>query len=404
MRRFIWVFLALVASVLFIYRIAGNKQESKDVHRLENRDIRRSNTQQVNNPDGNLALKIDERATSLSLILGGMPFNTAGNQLVSTIFDQKATKTHISAIEAMWKVLEGKRLKKMRTWRTNVLGNINKGSHTLVYPFSGGDFLHAYTLFPNCNRYILLGTEPVGKLPKLEELKGNELNAYLGNARNILRLFSQRGYISSADMKKHISKQGVLPVLNVLLARTDNHISKVEYIVINKEGIDIVSNEATVAKTKEGIVGVRIEFLNIASAKKQMLVYLKGDLAQQKNQKTIALLMRRFDRKIAVLKAGGYLLHQPGFDSLRKAVLEQADVFLQDDTGIPLKVFTKEADNWDIKLYGRYINVAPGFHKKYYQNDLRKQYRSDKNIKPLPFAFGYQKQGANILVATRKKQ
>ncbi|WP_299456884.1 hypothetical protein [uncultured Microscilla sp.] len=401
MRKFIWIFLVLVASV-FIYRIAGDKKEK--MPRLENRSIQRDHVQAVNNTGENTALKIDEKATSLALILGGMPFNTAGNQMVTRIFDQKATKTHITAIEGMWKTLEADRLKKMRTWSSSAIDHLNNTSHQLIYPLSGPDFLHAYTLFPNCDEYILLGAEPIGTLPALKDLKENELNAYLGNVRNALRLFSQRGYFSSVDMQQHLSKLGVLPVLNVLLARTDNHISNIEYVTLDKQSIETVIDENKAAQAeKNNLKGVRIEFLNVAKTRKQSLLYIQTDLSQEKNQQVVTQLMNALNHPIAMLKTAGYWLHQPGFATLQKAILDHAEVCVQDDSGIPLQAFAKDAQRWSLSFYGRYVGAPAMYNKLYYQKGLRQKYNTRQNIKALPFAFGYLKQGANLLVATRKK-
>lgn len=399
MRKFIWVTLILLTSV-FIYSIGGDKNEK--MPRSEDRTIRRNDIQQVNNAQQNAALKIDENYTSLSLILGGMPFNTSGNQAVMNIFGAKATKRHVTAIERMWKTLEGSRLKKMRAWRTKALENFNQSSHNLIYPFSGPDFLHAYTLFPNCDNYVLFGNEPVGKLPTLKELNGNYLNAYLGNVRNALRLFSQRGYFSTQDTKKHLAKLGTLPVLSVLLARTDNHISKVQYIKVNAQGAYEVIPQNKLANAQDKITGVMIDFLNVEKVKQQHLIYLTTAIAQEKNQKSIARFIQRFDHKIAMVKAGEYLLHQSKFTTLKNALLEQAEVCFQDDTGVPFKGFAQ--DIWNFEFYGRYVGAPTVYNKRYYQNDLRLQYRKNKKIKPLPFAFGYLKQGANMLIAQRKNQ
>lgn len=391
MRKFIWTVLVVVASI-FIYRLAGDKKE--DVPRLANRSIQRNSVQAVSNT-GNLP-KIDEKATSLALILGGTPFN--GDQLVTSIFNKTATKTHISAIERMWKVLEADRLKKMRTWSNTTLSQINNTSHQLVYPLSGPDFLQAYTLFPNCDEYVLFGAEPIGKLPALEDLKGNESNVYLANVRNALRLFSQRGYFSSADMQKHLSKLGVLPILNVLLARTDNHISNISYVTLSNAGEE---NQATQAKDNT-IKGVRIEFLNVNKTRKQSLLYIQTDLKQTQSQEMTAQLLEKLEHPIVMLKTGGYWLHQASFATLQKAILDQAEVCVQDDSGLPLRDFI-QAKNWNLSFYGRYVGAPTMFNKLYYQKDLRQQYNKRGNVKALPFAFGYLKQGANLLVAERTK-
>lgn len=396
MRKVIWVTLILIASV-FIYRIAGNKGEK--MLRVEDRSIKRNNVQQVNNTDQNAALKIDEAYTSLSLILGGMPFNTAGNQTVMNIFNERATKRHITATEKMWKTLEGNRLKSMRNWRTNALENINQSSGNLVYPFGGPDFLYAYTLFPNCDYYILTGSQSMGKLPQLSELDGkaNTLNAYLGNVRNALRLFSQRGNFSARDMQKNLKQFGVLPVLSVLLARTDNHISKISYITLDKNGIYSEIKADSVAKSTN-ITGVMIDFLNVEKVRKQTLVYLKADLNQEAIQNTIEQYLKRFDHKITLVKTGDYMLHQKKYTTIKNALLNQSETIVQDDSGLPFSSFVQ--DNWNIALYGRYAGT-PAAYKRFYQKDLRQQYRANQ-LKALPFSFGYLPQGANLLIAQRK--
>ena len=396
MRKFIWVMLILIASI-FIYRIAGNKSEK--MVRSADRSIKRDNIQQVNNTNDRNALRINETYTSLSLIMGGMPFNTAGNQTVMNIFNKQATKRHITNIEKMWKTLEGNRLKKMRAWRANTLDNINQSSHNLVYPFGGPDFLHAYTLFPNCDNYVLLGKENVGTLPELEDLDDKFLNAYLGNVRNALRIFSQRGNFSTRDLQKYLKQSGILPVFGVLLARTDNHICDVRYVTLNNEGNYSEIKADSVAKSTN-IAGIMIDFLNVEKVRKQTLVYLKTDLAQEKDQKTIENYLKRFDHKITLVKAGEYLLHQKKYAPLKEALLGQSEVVVQDDSGLPFKSFAKET--WNMTFYGRYVGTLNGY-KRFYQNDLRQQYRSNPSP-ALPFSFGYLPQGANLLIAQRKNQ
>ncbi len=394
MIKFIWVTLILIASV-FIFRIAGNKSEK--MVRSTDRSIKRENVQQVNNTNDRSALKIDETYTSLALILGGMPFNTAGNQAVMNIFNEQATKRHITNIEKMWKTLEGNRLKKMRAWRTGTLENINQSPHNLVYPFGGPDFLHAYTLFPNCDNYILTGKEAIGKLPQLSELDEKFLNAYLANVRNALRLFSQQGNFSTQNVQKYLKQSGILPVLSVLLARTDNHICKINYITLDAEGAYQQVKADSSVKNAD-IAGVMIEFLNVAKARKQTLVYLKADLDQETNQKTIARYLTRFDHKITLVKTSQYLLAQQKYTTLKDAILSQSEVVVQDDSGLPFKALAKDA--WNIAFYGRYIGTLNGY-KKFYQKDLRQQYRSNPSP-ALPFSFGYLPQGANLLIAQKK--
>jgi len=173
----------------------------------------------------------------------------------------------------------------------------------------------------------------------------------------------------------------------------------VRYVTLNNEGNYSEIKADSVAKSTN-IAGIMIDFLNVEKVRKQTLVYLKTDLAQEKDQKTIENYLKRFDHKITLVKAGEYLLHQKKYAPLKEALLGQSEVVVQDDSGLPFKSFAKET--WNMTFYGRYVGTLNGY-KRFYQNDLRQQYRSNPSP-ALPFSFGYLPQGANLLIAQRKNQ
>ena len=65
-------------------------------------------------------------------------------------------------------------------------------------------------------------------------------------------------------------------------------------------------------------------------------------------------------------------------------MLEHSEVIVQDDSGIPYRLFDKS--RWDISLFGTYRYPLPGMGV-YPQQDLIRAYAGGSEH--LPFAYGY---------------
>jgi len=77
-----------------------------------------------------------------------------------------------------------------------------------------------------------------------------------------------------------------------------------------------------------------------------------------------------------------------------------ADRVVQDDSGIPLRAFSK---NWNLEFYGRFIPHGEKFGK-YDQQALAEIYRRNPPPPELGFAFGYWWQAERgILMLARRK-
>jgi hypothetical protein len=98
-------------------------------------------------------------------------------------------------------------------------------------------------------------------------------------------------------------------------------------------------------------------------------------------------------------KATSYLTHQKGFSMICDEVLAGSAAVLQDDSGIPYKLFL--AAPWQVQLYGAYEKPYEPFGYRA-QPDLRAAFVNSKP-KPLNFRIGYgfSKIPSNLLLATR---
>ena len=132
---------------------------------------------------------------------------------------------------------------------------------------------------------------------------------------------------------------------------------------------------------------------------RQTVYYFKSDLSNGGGSAGFLNWCAAQGPANSLLKNASYLLHTDGFSSVRSFLLEHSRVIVQDDTGIPLRAFTKD---WAIRHYGRYLPHGEMFGK-YYQRDLAEVFANSPPPE-LGFAFGYhwQRDRGVLLLATQK--
>jgi hypothetical protein len=112
-------------------------------------------------------------------------------------------------------------------------------------------------------------------------------------------------------------------------------------------------------------------------------------------------------RFATMIKSASYLMHKDGieepthFEKIRSLILTQSDFVVQDDSGVPLRLFTR--DTWKLQFHGSYDAPTPEFGK-HLQKDLKVEMQRNSTGK-LPFSYGYAfKQGeSNLMTAERAR-
>lgn len=293
--------------------------------------------------------------------------------------------THAKELDAAWADAEARQLGPIRAWAPLHLPEAVNDSSPLLYVFSGPDFLHAQTFFPNASSYVLCGVEPVGTPPDVTRLAEGELGASLWNLRNSLNASLSFSFFITADMKKDFSTEatklsGTLPVLYVFLARGGCQIISVENV-----WLDAAGNVLTEKQTKTG--GARIRFTG-PKGQAQTLYYFSTNIASWA-LKQDASFLRFCDTQGAMhgfTKSASYLMHLPEFSKIRDYILTNCRTMTQDDSGIPWKDFPRET--WDAFAFGWYPGPIPLF-KQHYQPDLAEYYQRNQ-VPAIPFGIGYQ--------------
>lgn len=334
------------------------------------------------------------KLTDTAKLLAGIEIDSQSP--LAKVQQNNAWNSHQSYYKNAWTQLENRQLKKVRKWREKELQAINAKSPTIFYPFSGPDFLYSFSLFPKAKKLVLVGLEPVGSVPDFAKLSANESATALSKARSSLSEILQFSFFRTNDMKVDLQKQGVLPILYVFMARTNNRILDLQYI-----GLD---DNAKIKQFKKGMVpGVKLAFLPEGETEPRTLYYFSTDLSNAGLTKhpELAQFVSQLDNPVTYLKAASYLMYNGSFSGIRDTILATSSHLLQDDSGMPLKSF--DSAKWDLKFYGNYTRPI-GLFSNRYQSDLRQVYTSNKDIQPLDFGIGYKfgVNQSNLMLAKTK--
>jgi hypothetical protein len=336
---------------------------------------------------GQQQIVVRSSATDAARYLAGLP--VSAESPLTALTRDPAWIAHSNVMNAGFSKLEQRLLNNIRNWQAEFLAPVTTVSRTCLYFFSGPDYLYADTLYPDCTTYILVSLEPVESIPELQSVPPAALQNSLQAMEASLSTYLQFGYFETQDLRAYTQRselKGILPILFVFLARSGKEILNVDYLSSNKG----------VAR------GVKITFQDPVTGGRKILFYFTADLSDgglKANQALLRFCASRGPTN-SFLKAPSYLLFQNGFNAARDFLLRVSATILQDDSGIPIRYFTR--DRWILRFFGSYTGPLELF-KNYYQPDLR-QYYATSSPKPLPFGFGYQwnPHDATLIIAVRR--
>jgi hypothetical protein len=155
--------------------------------------------------------------------------------------------------------------------------------------------------------------------------------------------------------------------------------------------------------TGEGIPGVKIVFQRQAGEPEQTLYYFHFNLLNSfwRSHPHFVKFLQDFAPYQTFLKAASYLMFKPKFEDIRQFILDQSQMVLQTDEGIPLRYFDQQ--KWDRSFYGKYSCPIQLF-ANCFQSDMASMYQNGQNAQPLPFGIGYhhRRDSSNLMLASRK--
>ena len=250
---------------------------------------------------------------------------------------------------------------KIAEFANQYLASFAQKTRAIFYPFGGPDIIYPLSLFPDANTYLLIGLEPTGKL-KDEIPIPKDLNLQLDS---LLR----RSFFVTSDMARQVPKnQGVLPLFLAQISLMGGEVSNIN-----------ITNES---------FGNLLEITFYHNQKTKKLFYVQSNVVNENlDDKFIDFIKENKLFDACLLKSSSYAFHQICFTKLRDFVTNNAQLILQDDTGVPFNILSKE--NFNISLFGKYQKPYGAEWTNYAQKDLRELYNETQNIPSLPFCYGY---------------
>jgi len=346
--------------------------------------------------------EFNRRATATAQILAGITPNPLEPALKRFV-ESDTFREHQQWMTSSWNQVRG-RIQAMETWRSHEVKIAGAQKKALLYPFSGPDFLNAYTLFPDHGRYVFFSLERPGTIPDLESVTPVQFTKLLQDVRSAFRDIFERNYFITSYMTKQLTTpwiRGAVPVMATMMALMNRRIVRIEPLDLFPELTE--AYDLPDAKRPRVLMrAVRIEFANPGAPGTQQLYYVALDATDKALEFYPEFLNWAGQHKPAtvLIKSASYLLHDQQFAKTREMLLGAADVVVQDDTGIPYRFINQTP--WQVKLYGRYNRpVRPMRYG--YQKDLEAAYSSRQEQVPLPFPFGYHWRGqqSGLIVAHR---
>src|SRR5208283_4905859 len=273
---------------------------------------------------------------------------------------------------------------------------------TMLYMFSGPDFLYATSFFPTASTYVLAGLEPVGEIPPLTALSHPTVEWTLRNLESSLGSLLSFSFFITKNMKTQLHEgpvYGTLPILYVFLARTGKTIHDVSFVSLDEDGNFQAPIKAAERAVRSAAKGVKIVFSD-GTSPNQTLYYFSTNLADDSVRRSGFLAFcAKLGNADSLLKSASYLMHRGGFTKVRDFLLDHSATILPDDSGIPLVYF--DPKKWRLQPFGRYIGPIALFGNTY-QSRLGELYRNSNAI-PIDFGVGYRwrKNESNLLLAQR---
>ena len=346
-------------------------------------------------------------ATVVAQVLAGIE-PAPGDARIDRLVGSAEWQAHRDWVQARWTQVRA-RLAAMSRWRESSLPLADGEKRTLIYPFSGPDFLNANAIFPDHPHYVFFSLEKPGALPDISSLNDRQMARLLEDVRIALQDIFERNYFITDYMTRQLSTPymtGTVPVMAVMMALTGHRIVSIENADPFPELTREYSRPDVHNRPKKLLRGARITFVRAgdASGRVRTLEYYSLDATDRalRSYPEFIDYVGRQQPATGFLKSASYLLHDEQFSRTRELLLKRTDVVVQDDTGIPYRHLTTAG--WGVKLFGVYtVPIKPLEYAK--QPDLEAAFRTAGSVPPLDFPFGYRGKGgrSTLLLARRDR-
>jgi hypothetical protein len=255
---------------------------------------------------------------------------------------------------------------------------------TLFYPFSGPDFVTAAHLFPQASRFVMVAMQAAGEPATLSNMSGARAQNFQAKFLREWMKFSRLAFFRTDDLNEDLRDKyaqiGVTTILITFALYMGYDVNEVYPIALDPQSGQFLQ---TTGDWKS------VRLVMSKGGKPVTLDYVSLDLSDSHLSQTepMRAWLERESRHPVLLKAASHLLQETYFSVLRDILVANAKMVVQDETGLNYSYLSQIGP---VDLYGGFLYPHELFNRKK-QESLAQAYKDSKNIKPLPFAFSYNK-------------
>ncbi len=344
---------------------------------------------------------------SLNAVANIMSGISDSNHLFKDIQSSNDFKVFSKNFDKRWMSFDSSRLSNLRRFKDEEISKIVKTQPTLFYPFSGPDILYSQTFFPDVDKYIMIGLEPVGSFPEFNQKEKDSLDTYFSKVNTSLNAILKFSFFRTQSMSKDLRNEevdGTLHLLVLFLKRTGNTLCSAKPVTVDSTGaIKYISTFLDLKKLRANTKGVEITFADVNHHPKTVYYFsLNASDGGLKSNKGFVAYLKNMGPINSYLKGASYLMHKNYFSIIRNTILNQSQHVIQDDSGMAFHYFTESNSKWDYSFYGKYLKPIPMF-SAFYQSDLDSLYKQ-QGSKPIGFGIGYnfKDKNSNFMIATKQ--
>lgn len=285
----------------------------------------------------------------------------------------------------------------IRNWQKAEVSDLPR--QTVLYPFSGPDFLNVSAVYPEADTYLMIGLEKGGLVPALSKMFVANIQKGLRMMVEGFRIYIGFNFYRTLGMEVDLNLSpftGTLPHVLTQLAWLG-------YIPLAVSSVSCTAQgrlETKPLALGELTASWQLE-CRAPSGKTIRIIFFSQDVSNNGLLQAPGFkrYLKNLPRVSGLFKAASYLPPRAPFSEITKICLSKMDSIVQDDSAIPYRMLAKD---YDVTVYGFY-DRPHGLFPSYGQPDLASLYRQ-RPRKALAFNFQYDRPDGsrNLMVARRR--
>ena len=259
------------------------------------------------------------------------------------------------------------------------------GTGTVFYPFSGPDFVTVNQVYPDADRYVMVAMQAAGEPALLAPMSPERAQQFQAKFLREWKRFAYNAFFITAELEAdRFAKNTHIGITTILMTFALYS----GYDIAEVYPINYDSASGQFIKSAGPWKSVRLVLKK--NGKTVALDYVSLDLSDQNLlvKEPMRGWLSHLTQHPMLIKAASHLLQDGNFIVLRDMIIKNAPMVVQDETGVDFAQLKKIGK---VDLYGGFSLPFEQFspHK---QQSLAQAYREATDVKPMPFAFSYNKE------------